>query len=203
MPPPKPPRGKKTPLTLRQKALRALARRDYSRAELARKLKPARSSGRTIDDDLEADGGDAGEGFVGVSGKRERDRAGDIGVGALDKLLDEFEASGWLSDTRFAGSAARQRQGRFSQRHIVEDLKSKGVASETAQTAVAALEQDDEATAMALWRQRFGKAPVDQKEKARQVRFLQSRGFSLSLTFKLLKRAGAAVDDTDDLDHEG
>lgn len=115
----------------------------------------------------------------------------------LEALLDEFEKSGWLSDERFAGGAARQRQGRFSQRHIVEDLKSRGVTAATARTAVDALEQDDAATALALWRQRFGEAPANQKEKARQVRFLQSRGFSLSIAFQVLKQAGTRVDDDD------
>ena len=153
---------KKSTLTLRQQALRALARRDYSRAELSRKL-------------------------------RGRDEASP----ELDALLDEFEKSGWLSDERFAGGAARQRQGRFSQRHIVEDLKSRGVTAATARTAVDALEQDDAATALSLWRQRFGEPPANQKEKARQVRFLQSRGFSLSIAFQVLKQAGARVEDED------
>ncbi|SRR5258706_7588307 len=149
-------------LTLRQQALRALARREYSRAELARKL------GRSADD-----------------------------PDALATLLDEFEASGWLSDERFAGGAARQRQGRFSQRYIVEDLKHKGVGGDTARAAVDALAQDDYATALALWNQRFGTPAANQKEKARQVRFLQSRGFALGVIFRILKEAGNPVDDED------
>ena len=153
-------RGSRPALTLRQKALRALARREYSRSELARKL------------------GGGGESTTDI-----------------ETLLLEFEASGWLSDERFAGGAARQRQGRFSQRYILEDLKSKGVAGNTAQDAVSALEQDDYATALALWRQRFGTAPADQKEKARQVRFLQSRGFALQIVFRVLREHGMQPDD--------
>jgi regulatory protein len=147
--------------TLRQQALGALARREYSRVELEKKL-----ARKTDDPD------------------------------ALRTLLDEFEANGWLSDERFATSNARHREGRFSQRYIVQDLKQKGVGGDTAQAAVDALEQDDYATALALWKQRFGKAPADQKEKARQVRFLQSRGFALGVVFRILKEAGAAGDDT-------
>jgi regulatory protein len=105
----------------------------------------------------------------------------------LAKLLDEFEQNGWLSDERFAGSAARHRKGRFSQRFIVEELKQKGVTGETARTAVDALEQDDYATALALWRQRFGTPPANQKEKARQVRFLQSRGFSFATILRIVR----------------
>lgn len=153
-------RGSRPALTLRQKALRALARREYSRAELARKV------------------GGGGE-----------------STAEIEALLDEFEVSGWLSDERFAGGAARQRQGRYSQRYILEDLKAKGVARDTAKEAVLALEQDDYATAFALWRQRFGKAPADQKEKARQVRFLQSRGFALQIVFRVLRDQGVQPDD--------
>ena len=149
-----------TPVSLRQQALTALARREYTRIELERKL------GRKAENPDE-----------------------------LKALLDEFEANGWLSDERFASSGARHKQGRFSQRYIVEDLKQKGVGGETARAAVDALEQDDYATARALWQQRFGTAPADQKQKARQVRFLQSRGFALSVVFRILKEAGASADD--------
>ena len=148
------------PIPLRQQALSALARREYSRVELERKL------ARKTDNPDE-----------------------------LTMLLDEFEQNGWLSDERFASSGARHKQGRFSQRYIVEDLKQKGVAVDTARAAVDALAQDDFATAKALWQQRFGKAPVDHKEKARQVRFLQARGFALGVVFRILKEAGAPADD--------
>ena len=152
--------GPRSSVPLRQQALSALARREYSRIELERKLgRKAESS-----EDLKA-------------------------------LLDEFEANGWLSDERFATSGARHKQGRFSQRYIVEDLKQKGVGGDTARAAVDALEQDDYATARALWLQKFGKAPADQKEKARQVRFLQSRGFALGVVFRILKEGGASADD--------
>ena len=149
------PRGHKPALTLRQQALRALARRDYSRLELARKLR--------------------GNGEATLE---------------LDALLDEFENSGWLSDERFATGAARQRSGRYSQRFIVADLKHRGVDGDTARDAVSALDQDDYASACALWRQRFGAPPADQKQKARQVRFLQSRGFPLGVIFKVLRDQG-------------
>ena len=153
-------RGTRPLLTLRQKAIRALARRDYSRTELTRKL---------------ARGGES--------------------VADIEALLGEFEASGWLSDERYAGGAARQRQGRYSQRYIVEDLRAKGVDADTAKIAVCALEQDDYATALALWQQRFGRPPADQKEKARQVRFLQSRGFALQIVFRVLRDHGVQPDD--------
>ncbi|MGB8410656.1 MAG: RecX family transcriptional regulator [Gallionella sp.] len=38
-----------------------------------------------------------------------------------------------------------------------------------------------------MWKKKFGTAPQDDKEKAKQVRFLQSRGFSLDAIFKVLR----------------
>ena len=169
-------RGSRPAPSLRQKALRALARRDYSRAELARKLgSGSRSAFQSASESASA--------------------PANASPAEIEALLDEFEASGWLSDERFAGGAARQRQGRYSQRYIVQDLKSKGIAGDTAKEAVAALEQDDYATALALWQQRFGKPPADQKEKARQVRFLLSRGFALPIVFRILRDQGVHTDD--------
>ena len=48
-------------------------------------------------------------------------------------------------------------------------------------------EIDDDQAMIALWRRRFGTPPANDKEKARQVRFLQSRGFALSAIIKLLR----------------
>ena len=75
---------------------------------------------------------------------------------------------------------------------IAEALKAKDVTGETAADALAENPVDDVAALEALWRRRFGQAPADDREKARQVRFLQSRGFALSAIFKLLRNPPAA-----------
>ena len=38
-----------------------------------------------------------------------------------------------------------------------------------------------------VWKKKFGVAPQDEKEKAKQMRFLQSRGFGLDVVFKVLR----------------
>ena len=109
--------------------------------------------------------------------------------GAIDAetLLDELAALGFLSDTRFAQSVVRQKTGGYSKRAIGATLKARGVGSDAATDALASVEIDDLDAMVALWRRRFGKPPAGDKEKARQVRFLQSRGFALSAIFKLLR----------------
>jgi len=68
-------------------------------------------------------------------------------------------------------------------------LKAKGIARTDIERALAEAETDDEKALHALWQRRFGKPPSDEREKARQVRFLHTRGFALSAIFKLLRQA--------------
>ena len=102
-------------------------------------------------------------------------------------LLDELTALGFLSDARYAQAQVRQRRGGHAQRAIAQALKQKGVDDDTVRSALADHPVDDAAALAALWRRRFGRVPADEREKARQVRFLQARGFALSAILRLLR----------------
>jgi regulatory protein len=105
-------------------------------------------------------------------------------------LLDALATEGLLSDARYARALVVRKAGSTSRRRIVETLKAAGVSHEEIDGALAETEVDDAAALTALWQRRFGRAPEDEREKARQVRFLQSRGFALSAILKLLRGAG-------------
>lgn len=102
----------------------------------------------------------------------------------LATTLAALEADGWLSENRFAEGVVRAKSQRYGRAKIAQTLREKGVGTE--QIAAATADLDDLTTAKALWERKFGKAPADAKEKARHVRFLQSRGFSLSIVFKVI-----------------
>lgn len=110
-----------------------------------------------------------------------------MGVAEVDRVLDELAALGYLSDARFASAFVAQKGASHSKRAIGASLRARGVGDDAIAGALEAREIDDQRTMVALWRRRFGKAPADEREKARQVRFLQSRGFSLSAILKLLR----------------
>jgi regulatory protein len=115
------------------------------------------------------------------------------------RALDDLARLGYLSDSRFARAVVTQKTGRFAKRAIAYELREKGVDSTAASEALAALDGHDEvADATALWRRRFGVAPRDEREKARHVRFLLSRGYSASVAFKVLRAAGAVAEDDAD-----
>ena len=114
----------------------------------------------------------------------------------IERALDALAAGGYLSDTRYANAVVAQRSGRYGKRAIAHALREKGITAPDAQVAMAPLADTDEyADATALWQQRFGAAPANQREKARQVRFLLSRGYGLSVALRVLRAAGAPADD--------
>jgi regulatory protein len=114
----------------------------------------------------------------------------------VERVLDELEQSGYLSDARFAQALVAQKAGRYGKRAIAHQLRQKQVAPAAADDALASIALTDElADATALWRRRFGALPKDEREKARQVRFLQARGYSITIALKVLRHV-AAGDET-------
>jgi len=113
----------------------------------------------------------------------------------VERVLDELERGGYLSDARFAQALVAQKAGRYGKRAIAHELREKRVAPAAAEEALSALAHSDElAEATALWERRFGIAPKDQREKARQVRFLMARGYGMSVALKVVRRAGGSED---------
>jgi regulatory protein len=151
---------KKPELSLRARALQYLARREYSRAELRGKLLPHAQ---------------ANEDFEQVSPVN------------LDALLDDLTVRGWLSDERATAQLVHAKRSRFGTQRITHELRQKGIAEELISAALPALKESELAAAREVWQRKFGTAPQDEKEKAKQVRFLQSRGFSMGAIFKVLR----------------
>lgn len=114
-----------------------------------------------------------------------------VDADVVDATLTALAEAGYLSDARYAQSVVAQRAGRYGRRAIAHALKERGIAAADAAQAMAPLAQADElADAQALWQQRFGVVPADEREKARHVRFLQARGYSLSIALRVLREAG-------------
>lgn len=116
-------------------------------------------------------------------------------AGDVERALDDLARRGLLSDGRYAQGLVAQKAGRYAKRAIAHELREKGVAADAAATALAALDGHDElADATALWRRRFGSPPRDERERARHVRFLLSRGYSAAVAFKVLRVVRAEGD---------
>ena len=105
----------------------------------------------------------------------------------LEAILDELALRGWLSDARYAEQAIRSKSRRYGPLKMAHALRAKGVDGETIAAGFRAAGSDGRSNLEDVWKSRFKAWPADERERARQVRFLQGRGFSLEEILRFLK----------------
>jgi regulatory protein len=172
---------------LKAYALALLAQREYSRAELRRKL--------LVRDHAGSDGPRRAN-----SGNMRRERReptaadtallaeGLSGAGAAQRVeaaLDWLEAHRHLSDQRFVESRIRVRCERFGNLRIRHELAQHGLALPA--EAEAALIESEFERARAIWERRFGTGTSIATDAAKQARFLTGRGFSADVIRRVLR----------------
>ena len=108
-----------------------------------------------------------------------RKRFGAEAESEIDTELDRLTEENLLSDERFAESYIRQRSGKgYGPDRIRQELRQKGLDGGLLEIAMESAEVDWVAIATEVRLKKFGPAqPGDFKEKARQLRFLNYRGF--------------------------
>ena len=131
------------PISLKGRALRYLAGREHSRAELVRKLAPHEEE-----------------------------------PGQIERVLDDLQAKGFISEERVVASVLNRRAASLGGARLRQELQAKGIDPERVRDAVAQLKDSELERAQEVWRKRFGAAPEDTKQWARQMRFLMARGFA-------------------------
>jgi len=148
-------------------AVGLLARRDFSTAELRRKLKE--------------------RGYLDQ---------------AIEPVLAELEAGNVINDDRYGENvvAYRARRGQGPAR-IRQELKRSGLGAEAIQTTMDKAKDDGPdfvSLARAARARKFGpELPKDWKERSRQARFLQYRGFSTDHIRAVLEGAPDVESDLD------
>lgn len=109
--------------------------------------------------------------------------------------LTQLVEHGYLNDDRYAAMLVRSRQSRYGSHRITAELAAKGIAPEKVAEALASNEQDEFVTALSVWHKRYRELPTDQREKARQLTYLQRRGFSLGIILRILNGEGVTKND--------
>ena len=108
--------------------------------------------------------------------------------GEVETLLERLVELDLLSDARFAQAYVRSHASRFGVKWLRHELARRGISEPLVDEALASESGTDELErAQAIWQRKYGTAPLDMKEWARQARFLQGRGFSTDVIRKLLK----------------
>jgi len=129
-------------LSLKGRALRLLAAREHSRAELERKLADHEEQ-----------------------------------PGELAPVLDELQAKGFISEQRVVESVLHRRAARLGTARLKQELQAKGIGAQAMAAALASLRESETERAREVWRRKFGSPADDAAGRARQMRFLASRGF--------------------------
>ncbi|MFK4440021.1 SOS response regulatory protein OraA/RecX [Caballeronia udeis] len=106
---------------------------------------------------------------------------------SLDTLLDALEREGWLSNERFVESVVHRRGNRLGTSRIVNELKRNGIDETLIQDAGAELNKTELTRARDVWSRKFGELPTTPAERAKQARFLATRGFNGGTIVKVLK----------------
>lgn len=160
--------SKRTQPSLLQRAVAALSRREYSRAELQRKLLRR----------LAPDGAPGSEPDA---------------VAEVARVLDQLAAKGMLSDARFVQSRLRVRAPRYGVARIKQELQQHGLAPELLREATQTLAGTEFERAWAVWERKFGRTPTDPAQRAKQARFLAARGFGSDAVLKVLRQADSVT----------
>ena len=113
--------------------------------------------------------------------------------GELAPILDELEGKGFISEQRVIESVVNRRSAKLGAARIRQELQGKGVGKEQVMAAVVSLQGTELARAQALWQKKFGEVASGPAERAKQTRFLASRGFSGDTIRRVL--AGSSDED--------
>jgi regulatory protein len=170
-----------TPRSLKARALQWLAQREHSRAEMQRKLLP-HARAMVAQAQVPDDGGTAAE----------APEAGAV-MAKVTEVLDWLEANGYLSQQRFTESRIHVRAARHGNLRIRQELAQHGITLDG--ESAEALKASELTRAREVWGRKFDAPAADAAGRARQARFLTSRGFSPETVRRLLRSAGIATDD--------
>ena len=107
----------------------------------------------------------------------------------LPALLDALQAKGFIDEARVAESVLHRRAPLLGTQRVLQELRRKGLGDELVQKAAAELADSELERARAVWSRRFGSAPHADtpQERARQMRFLASRGFAAEVVRRVVR----------------
>ncbi len=111
--------------------------------------------------------------------------------GELARTLDELQAKGFISEQRVVESLVHRRAARLGTGRLKQELQAKGVSPQAVAEAVDVLRRTEVERAREVWRKKFGEPAADAAGRARQMRFLASRGFAS----EAIRRVVSGADD--------
>ena len=113
--------------------------------------------------------------------------------GELAQVLNDLQARDFINEGRVIDSVMHRRSGKLGATRIKQELASKGLSGEAVTEALAGLRETEYSRALEVWRKKFDRPTTDPNDRAKQMRFLLTRGFSSDVVRKIVQ--GAADDE--------
>ena len=110
----------------------------------------------------------------------------------IPPLLDELVRRKLLSDDRYAEARATALGRKFGPARIAWELRAKGVDEAAIAQAMHTARTTELDRARQAWGKRFDGPPRSAVERAKQIRFLQRRGFSFDAIRRVVSGADGA-----------
>ena len=98
--------------------------------------------------------------------------------GELDAALDFLQSKDFINDQRVVESVVNRRASKLGAARIKQELQSKGIEGQAIQEAMQGMRASELERAREVWRKKFGQPATDASERAKQMRFLLTRGFA-------------------------
>lgn len=159
--------------------MQLLSKREYSRIELARKLAQTQAPWRSSQVDGEL-----------------TELPKPVSASEVAEVLDDLERQGFLNDARFALSLVHRKSQKLGAARVLRELTAHQLDAQTTGELTTQLKASEQSRCDAAWRNRFGHhdlAGLDsvaaQAAWAKQMRFLQARGFAHEAIRSTLKQA--------------
>jgi len=109
--------------------------------------------------------------------------------GELAKALDELQARDFINEDRVIESVVHRRAGKLGAARVRQELSAKGLSGEAVAAAMEGLRESEFSRALAVWRKKFDRPAADPSERAKQIRFLMTRGFNAEVVRKIVQGA--------------
>ena len=98
--------------------------------------------------------------------------------GELAQALDELQAKDFINEQRVLDSVVNRRASKLGASRVKQELQAKGLTPEAVSEALQGLRETEVERAREVWRKKFGELALDANARAKQVRFLLTRGFA-------------------------
>jgi len=114
--------------------------------------------------------------------------------GELTEALDFLAAKDFINEKRVVESVVNRRSTKLGAARVRQELMAKGLPADDIADAMQTMRSTEFERALVVWRKKFGAPPVDASERAKQVRFLVSRGFAAEVVRRVVAGADELCD---------